>query len=492
MALNKSKSKLVERIRAKRRGDGLSQTGQSHPTRGDKAEGRFSLDIITGAQNLTTLSPADLFDRERPEDVKAACKMSREWHKNNWFVETIIGLQGAFYNYGLRILPAQPNSKGKLKKWLEEPGQKAALLRYIGSVWREWLMQDNVVSFWREKKKTTPFLLLPETCEYSDAMGIEKLKVTLGYKAEQLKSSGASERGASGAGPSNQRAALSAEEIKRYLANKIELSEEYDEYFRVLTRANRGQGMDIPRLYRVFRTLSQCESMEVGETMYAYAGRLVLRLHQLGFEVKSGSNAAKQAEYLWKKDRATAIETFFRGVQGFAETTTQFDHKISYVWTDPKFYDAKKWGTIIDRLLWWAGPVGFMMLAKSVSPFLLQILKARAEQDRIMVGAHLAEVIGAGFPGIPAVRLVWSNRCFYDSRLAWDMVKALLERGPLSLTTGLEEADFDPEQEKERKVAEAKPGEDAAFLPKFDPAHGKRPGEPAGRPGGTKDGDVVK
>jgi hypothetical protein len=40
---------------------------------------RMSLDIVTGAQNLATLSPQDLLDRERP--------------------------QTAFYNYGFRLQP---------------------------------------------------------------------------------------------------------------------------------------------------------------------------------------------------------------------------------------------------------------------------------------------------------------------------------------------------------------------------------------------------
>jgi hypothetical protein len=232
--------------------------------------------------------------------------------------------------------------------------------------------------------------------------------------------------------------------------------------------------------------------MEVGETMLAYAGRLVLRFHQLGFEVKSGSNAAKQAEYLWKKNRASAIEKFFKGRQGFAETTGQFDHKINYVWVDPKFYDPKKWDTIISRMLWWAGPLGFMMMAKSVSPFLLGMLKAQAEQDRRVVGAHLEAVINDGFRiGVP-VKLSWSNRCFYDGRLAWDMVKTLMQQGPLSLTTSLEEAEFDPAEESERKKSEAPLSRDEELLPKFDPNHGKRPGENPGRKTGVPDNSAVK
>lgn len=444
-----------------------------------KANGMCSLDIVTGAQNLATLSPQDLFDRERPEDFQAAFKRARELHKENWFVRQVVKLQAAFMNYGLRVLPVDSSkeNRNKVKKWMAVPAQRGALLRYINTVWSEYLLQDNVVSFWRKEKEVTPFILLGETCRYTDAMGIERLEVNLGYKKDQLMTD-----------PTSPEAHLTSEEIQRYTRPKLVLDEAYDEYFRVLTRAHRGQGFTVPALYTEFRTLSQAESMEVGESMLAYAGRLVLRFHRLGFEVRSGANAAKQSEYLWKKKRAEAIEQFFRGRMGFAETTGQFDHKIDYIWTDPKLYDDKKWNTIITRLLWWAGPVGFMMMAKSVSPFLLPMLKTQAEADRPMVGAHLEEVINEGFDLPVDITLRWSNRCFYDSRLAWDMVKALMQQGPLSLTTGLREGGFDDAEEAELKSEEARSERDPELLPKFDPNHGKRPAEPAGRRTGVADG----
>ena len=43
--------------------------------------------------------------------------------------------------------------------------------------------------------------------------------------------------------------------------------------------------------------------MEVGESQLAYAARLVEREHHIGFEVKSGANAMRQENYLWKKHK---------------------------------------------------------------------------------------------------------------------------------------------------------------------------------------------
>jgi len=447
---------------------------------------KCSLDIETGAQNLATLSPEEIFDREHPVDLQAAFKLAREWDKQSWLVEQVNKLKLAFYHYGFRLVPHDKGAKDKLAEWLDaDDDRREGLYRYVVSVWEEWLLLDNVVSFWRKEKKVTPFLLQPESCRYTDAMGLEKLKVDLGYrKAMFLDENGQPIDG------------WTLEEIQRYTRREVLLSEEFDEYFRVLTRGRRGTGFGTPRLYRIYRTLSQCESMEVGESQLAYAGRLVVRAHSLGFEVRSASNAMKQAEYLWKKERAKGIEEFFKGRQGFAEMTKQFDHKIETIWIDPNHYDARKWDTIVSRCLWWAGPIGYMVITKQLQPFLLPILRADALADRARVGAHLEVVLNAGGFQLPCkVRVKWGERCFNDVRLAWDMTKALMQQGPVSLTSALEVADFDPAQEAERKREEASPKRDEELLPRFDPNHNSQPGrqgqdglrEKAGRPVGKPD-----
>jgi len=92
----KAKAKFLQRARAARTG---ARSGVRGEARMDAA-GRFSLDIVTGAQNLATLSPQDLFDRQRPEDIKAASKMSRDY------------LQPADMFEQLAVSTALPNLEG--------------------------------------------------------------------------------------------------------------------------------------------------------------------------------------------------------------------------------------------------------------------------------------------------------------------------------------------------------------------------------------------
>ena len=433
-----------------------------------------SLDIITGVEKLR---PEDLLQREMPGSVNDAFARARAWHRENWFVEQTIRLRCLFYNFGLKLVPSRASAKKRVAAIWDDPTNpiRAALVRYINEVWREWALCDTVISFWRQAAKTTPFLLLPETCKYTDAMGVEKLYVKMACKKADL---------AATVGGITGNAAT------RYTnGSEILLSEAHDEYYAVLTRGLRGQGFGWPRLRTVFRTLSQNESMEVGESMLAFAGRLVEREHLIGFEVRSGANAARQETYLWKKKRADEIQKFYQGRAGFAETVKQFDQKTQYNWVPAAFYDAKKWESIIDRLLWWAGPVGYMVVARTPNPFLLPMFKHEAIGERELVGAHCARVIEEGF-GLP-VSLEWGNQCFEDPRLAWSMAQSLAEMGPLSLTTALKLAGFDPELEGKQKLDELK--RRSEMEPLYDKNHGNHPGnpgKPAGQPNAKKNGEV--
>ena len=205
------------------------QTETKARLRREREFAKMSLDIVTGAQNLATLSPAELFDRERPDDLQAMFKLARNWDKQNWFVERVNRLKQAFYHFGFQLVAVQKGEQKKLEKWLEANMERRELLdRYINSVWGEWLLLDNVVSFWRKEKVVLPFLLLPERCKYSDAMGIEKLKVSLQYEKRQFTDShGSALEG------------WSATEIRRYTSGEIVLSEDQDEYFREFPVAKR-------------------------------------------------------------------------------------------------------------------------------------------------------------------------------------------------------------------------------------------------------------
>jgi hypothetical protein len=432
----------------------------------------FGLDINTGVEKLR---PEDLLQREMPGSVNDAFVRARAWHRDNWFVGRVCQVKRSFFDYQRKLVAQNPKDAKRLKKQLEDKAWRMEVERFIKSVWEEWMILDTVVTFWRRLARTYPFLLKPEHCEYTDAFGIEKLRVTLDIKKQELEDEG-----------KNGNTYLDPSAVRRYAGRKkLLLSEDEDEYFKVLTRGRKGDGLGWPRLREVFRTLSQNESMEIGESMLAFAGRLVLRQHLIGFEAK-GQNAMRQADYLYDQDRAEQIRKFFDGRAGFTEGVSQFDHKVQYVWVPPELYDTRKWATVIDRLLWWGGAAGFMFMAKGVNPFLLPLFEAEAIEEREIVGLYLEYVLEEAFPEMPPVRLEWGDRCFRDPRLAWTMVQALMQQGPLSLSSALRAAGFNPEEEREFKKEEKAHKE--LLMPLWDPSHGKRPGDTSANREGEKAG----
>lgn len=436
-------------------------------------KGMFSAgDCLVGD---TLLSPRELCERECPSGVKQSLVTAREYDLNNGFVNTILLLKTAFLMFGMRFAPRDASKKEAFSDWLAKHNEK--IEEYAVSVGTEWLGVDNVVSFYRRDRagKTlvgAPFLLRPEKCTYTDVMGIPVLTTELSYTAKQLEDAGFTGRA-----------------VSRYSGGILTLKESEGEYFKVMTRNGRG-GFAHPRLRRVFRVLSQNESMEFGESWLAYGGRRVVHWQSFGWEIKSGTNMHMQDKYLWKKERADGVKKELKNKQGLVETTRNFDHKSGFDWVDPKFYDSKKWETIINRLLWWAGPIGFMMVARSVQPFYLPILKVELAEERRKIKRHIESVLNEAYAPPGGLALHFSNKCFIDSRLAWDMTKALMVQGPLSLTTALESADEDPATEAARKLEEAKPENGKKLLPLFDPNHsktgkpgqedkrGRKPGEP--------------
>ena len=432
-------------------------------------------DVYSGGERQTF---EELVSLQSCSSIGDALKLARDWHRKHWFVESTLGAKAAFFNHGFRLTADTPEDRAALKTWLDATPDKARVKnsvrvnKYVTDVWSQWLTLDNVVSFWREASGFA-FTIGAERCKYSDALGLPKLKVCLGYKPQDLTGIG-----------------LDAEERKRYATAERTLNEGDGEFFHVTTRAELGAGFAWPRLHRIFAALAQSESMEASERTLAHAGRLVGRQHKIGYEVKAGQKAGLPVNH-YKAARGTAIERAFQGKLGFFEFATNFDHNILWAGlVDPKQYDGRKWDTITRRLMHWAGPVGFMLLAQQVSPYLLPMLMTEAGWERGQIATHLESVLPEAFPGCPPGKVRWSNRCFTDLRTAAELLKFLQQAGGLSLRTATEDSGYDRDEEIEHKKVEAKL-DPSLTSPPFDPAHGNRPGkagkDTGGRPEGTPD-----
>ncbi len=443
---------------------------------GKTGETQEMCSLTVSAEGALRLS--DLTARERADDVQQCFRTARVWRRDNWFVGSLLGMKASFVRFGQSYRSASREKKSEFNTWLKQETpdgrntNRMVLDRYVQTSVDEFMLCDSLISFWREDE--SPYPLECERCRYTDAMGHEVLQVKLGYTSQELKAAG-----------------FSQQMINRYSEGWVLLDENKGENFRVLTRGMVGNGLGAPRLAQVFRTCSQNESMEVGESLYAYLGRMVERTHSLGWEVRTKDVGMRQQEAMWNAKRAKEIERQWKGmVGGVGETTRNFDHKTQIQWIDSKNFDAKKWETIIARLQWWGGPLAMMLIARNLNPNFMPAFKAEIADLRGALKPHLEHVINKSLNPPGGISLEWTDECFADMRLMWDMVKTLVQQGAASLNSAQRFAGLDPDREADLKITEADdPQKDKKFMPLFDMHHGNRPGKQnnGGRTPGVED-----
>lgn len=432
-----------------------------------------SVETIGGRSAFTV---RNLLARQSPRSGEEAFRMAREWSENNFFLGGINFLKAGYVNYGLRLQSADAAAQADFDEWLKENQAQRRMdaEKYITTAIDEFLMGDSLVSFWLEGMGYAYPLRL-EDCDYTDALGNPILKVKMRHRPEDLKGGN-----------------FSKEEIKRYTSAEVVLDERFGEHYRVLTRAPRGRGFGMPRMKQVFLAASEAESMEVGESMLAYAARTVIRAHRLGWEIKKDAGV-RQVDAMWDAERASAIEEEFQDANmfGVKNATMNFDHKIEHIWAlDQIKLEGKRWETVVERMKWYGGPLAFMLLARNLNPDLLPMFMTEVQRLRADLRLHLQQVLTLSMNPPGGIKLSWGNRCFTNPKLFWDMLKSLMEQGPLPLRDALVAADVNPEEAAAQKLTEANdPQKEKKYLPLHEKFQGrKQPGQP-GRTAGVKDGD---
>jgi hypothetical protein len=418
-------------------------------------------------ENNDTLASMALGESNPQRDFPAAIKKARIYQRQ-WFISAILKLRLAYFNYGFRLEPIDKKAdKEDFKAWWEE--QREAATQYAREVWMEWLPLDNAVSFWQpDSGLGRPILLHLDQCRYTDFFGTQQLFYRHGLGTEQIKALNISE------------------DLKAKFRGNPEVEIPPDQ-FKVLKRSKLGSGFAWPGLMDVAKALAQSESMEVGDNILAYVGRKVWELHKMGHEIKAGPHAGYNTHF-WKRERALAFERAVKGKLGHIMMTVNFDHAVEFPYPDQTHFKGEKYQAVIDRLVWWANPFGHMILARTLTPYLMDLLRTLAEGEREMVGPYLQHCINASFD-VPedfgGLRVVWSKRIFRDARMATDLLKVAFSAGAASQSTMQEEIGLDPVEERARKEEEARLPKDQT-MPLYDPNHGPPEGA-NGRPPGSGD-----
>jgi hypothetical protein len=417
--------------------------------------------------NLTLgVEGALFYGQDTPADRPSQFKKARHWATHHWLVRSILQVRASFYHFGFRIGSTAGKVEGRLARWRDNNVDMWS--RYARECWMENLVQDNVLGLWTNNG-VPPIIYPLERVEFRDEFGVERIKIQHGLNASQVDKMSL---------PPKTKAAFKK-------SSTLELGHDDPLFgFEILKRERMGAGFGPTAIEPIFSACAETESHEVGDAQLAASGRTVYEQHQLGHEIKSGMHAGSPVHF-WNKDRAKLVEKQIKGKSGHVRVTTNFDHKILWPRPDPKNFDAKKYESAIQRIAWWGMPLGHMILTRSLNPFLMPMLKTLAADERVRVGTHLRKVFIEALGAPEEVKPVWSNRCFNDPRIAADLLKTGLQAGPLSQGTFVEEAGYDAEEERERKLEESKLSK-KVLEPAYDMHHGPI-SKLKGKPGGTPD-----
>lgn len=422
--------------------------------------------------------------------TSAIFQQARRWYRLHAFIRHTLALKQGFCNFGLlgqRWIPDKgervrlewhpglraedPREQRRVERWKE--AEAAEIARVATEVWHSFLLCRNVVALWRKRGRV--ILRPPESCAYEDTFGLETLTIRHGLDDQQIR----------------KLPGLTDEERRRLSASK-EVKLTHDDrvfQFAVLKEEPLGMGFGWPDLVTVFHACSLNESLLVGDRQLAEACRTVYEQHLLGHEIKSGNHAGSPAHFM-KAPRAKAVRGEIKAKKGHIQMATNFDHKIvvGAGRPEPAQYDTKRYAQVAEQLATWGLPWAQMWLGGGgqINPFLMSLARIVAHQERVRVRPYLTRLLTETLHPPVAIALQWDDQCFWDSRLMLEVLKNGLASGPISQESYLRCTGFEPADERAAKARDASLPKEVT-LPVFDPAHGKRPQEPGGKPSGKAD-----
>lgn len=394
-----------------------------------------------------------------------------------FFVRTILELRYSIFNHGFKIAAANPKDTDKVDEWALDPDNARFCSDFARETWLEYLAVQNAIAIWRNTSKV-PLIWPPENCNYREKWGMESIIIAPGLSSDEIqKMPGLS---------SAEKAALSKSDIELQKQGTKNLNPVFS--FDVVKNNRRGAGLAMPDLKSVIDAGHTLQSIQMADRVLADSMRTVMELHKLGHEIKNGPHAGEPRHFI-KKARSDAEKKALANPKRLAARLLRmwvnFDHVIEWPRPDNKNFKWERAESAMAQLLWWSAPIGQMIMAQTVNPFLTQLLRAQGLAARSHVGAFIGNVL-TKTSGVPKpVVVTFDDDVFMDTRIMTENLKTGLASGPLSQETWLKKTGISSAaHERPKKTIEAKLPK-GQTRPVFDAAHGDQ--KPGGRPAGTPD-----
>lgn len=382
-------------------------------------------------------------------------KRARQFSEINDFIRLVLAIKKLVFMDGMQI-------KVTGRKGADE----RAMRRTMADIWTEWLINDNAIAAWVATEGEAPFVtvLNCEDVEYSDAFGVEHLKVW--PKKETLTPQQRKELG---------------DRYAKAITGRVPLvwGEDEREVFEVLTAASlhpagkAGTGLGKPSMFSIFEALAIYGLLSTGDWNAAWTAKDVIRQIKKGHSIDSGNLAGMPMHFLKKAER-DVIHKEMKNKSGAFDVVTNFDIEFEYPSFDFKYFSVEKWEGIIGRLVRWAGPVGMLLVSegKEEREDILKLVEQEAIAHRDVIAGFFGQIATAGGFGKPgmSVEVTFSETTFISWTTLINLVDRMTGNGIMSPQTAREYLRLDVKRESAR-IRDAKKNRDD-FTPVFEANQG--------------------
>jgi hypothetical protein len=404
-----------------------------------------------GAAQVNKARVRNCWDALTPRQLFGVCRTTA---KTNWFLTWALRLKQVFYGSGFRFESKEAREWTHRRKG-DDVARRFDWAATMNDVWRELVVQDNCIVFWRRREDRDQALPLLNVvpCEgvtYSSVLSDEVLKIHLKQRLVRDLDEGFRERH----GERYYQAVVSGKplEIKSWE------DEEFD--FRVFTRGKRGSGMETPSMVSILDDLEYLELIRVGDYNAALKRKDFIRQTKKGYAVGNGPLSGQNVHHL-KRTQKTAIQGAMQDISGAADLTTNFDIGIEFPHVPAEFFNDMTSRSAMRRLMNWGGFATLLLqegLSRihGVSPYLMNVTRAEVFHTRDLVADFMQGIfesdsfLGTALGTAPDLRPIWSNSMLYTFEEYVPVINAMMTHGLASPQTIRERyLDLDEEQESE-------------------------------------------
>lgn len=456
------------------------------------AIGAAVLDDIAGVDKnllvkLTSGGMPAVLNLFLPTDTQGKINEALKHCEDDDLIQSIVETKVDFYasGFAFQIKPDNKNYKNRMVDRVDDMAREHDFNLLAENLVRDYVACDNAVLQWAVEGGDLVYVqaLSPARCKFSNALGKERLELTLSQETVTEINAAITKD------PKNAARLYPQKYIDavRKGTNVVELKNEDGEYWTIKSKARKFTGFAVPSMATVFWDILMRKLLTYGDFSAAYFCRVIEQI-TAGESIPSGPRAGTKQNYVTKKE-LDALQKLFKDQSRLLRIFVNHTVKVSHSVPDTKIFDPNKYLKVEERILRWGGVADVLMTGKGegfsqaiigVRRFVSQGQRVRQTIGQMFEKFILHDSIRgiAKIPTNATAIATWDEQNMKDPKQVLDELNAIWDRGMGDTETYLGRLGYPRDMVKYNKEIDAK--EKELWVPTFEPRQGLL--NAAGRP----------